>query len=367
MHSIRSTIGLLISVAAISVPAWGATANQAADQMQSASDNQTAAPAQPGTLNYVEGQASLGEQPINSKSVGSAALSAGQVVTTEVGKAELLLTPGVFLRVGDHSAVKMISASLSETAIEVEKGEATVEVAEIHRENDLRVNQGGASIRLLKTGFYDFDKDQGVVRVFKGEASVHHSNGKRFTIKGNHQLALNTHPLKSRGFDSKQYDTGDLYRWSSLRSAYEAEANVNAASTYAGGDWFNPGWSWDPWFDCYAFIPGDGIMYSPFGWGFYSPWLVGESPFYYYGGYYGGNYYRHFDRDFHSWGPGPHYGPHPIWGGGHTYRGFGGGLQGGARGGGIFHGGGGLGGGGGFHGGGGGGFHGGGFGGGRGR
>jgi hypothetical protein len=337
--------------------------------VQSAPASQTAAPAQPGTLNYVEGQASLVNQPINSKSVGSAALSAGQVVTTEVGKVELLLIPGVFLRIGDHSTVKMVSPSLSETAIEVEKGEATVEVAEIHKVNDLRVNQGGTSIRLLKTGFYDFDEDQSVVRVFKGEASVHHFNGKRFTIKGNYQLALNTHPLKSRRFDSKQYDTTDLYRWSSLRSAYEAEANVNAASTYAGGGWFNAGWSWDPWFDCYAFIPGDGIMNSPFGWGFYSPWLVGESPFYYYGGFggfYGGNYYRHFDLDFHSWGPGPHYGPLAVRGGDHTYRGFGGGLQGGARGGGFhsgggFRGGGGFGGGGGgFHGGGGGGFHGGG-------
>jgi hypothetical protein len=30
----------------------------------------------------------------------------------------------------------------------------------------------------------------------------------------------------------------------------------------------------------YGFIPGDGIWYSPFGWPFYSPWVVG-----WYGGY----------------------------------------------------------------------------------
>jgi hypothetical protein len=28
-------------------------------------------------------------------------------------------------------------------------------------------------------------------------------------------------------------------------------------------------------------VPGDGILYSPFGWGFYSPILVYRSPFYY--------------------------------------------------------------------------------------
>jgi hypothetical protein len=192
---------------------------------------------------------------------------------------------------------------------------------------------------LLKLGFYDFDADHNVVRVFKGEASVHHSNGKRFTVKGNHELDLNSHPLKSREFDSKKYDTSDLYRWSNLRSSYEAEANVNAASTYAEGGSFSPGWSWDPWYDCYTFLPADGIFYSRFGWGFYSPWLVAESR-----GYYSGNYYRHFGPDFHSWGPGPHYGPHSVWGGSHSYRGFsGGGIRGGGfhGGGGGFHGGGG--------------------------
>ena len=363
MYPIKGALGLLAAAIVISGPAWGITQNQEGSQVQPSPASQPAAPAQPGALNYMEGQASIGGRAVDSKSVGFATLSDGQVLTTEKGKVELLLIPGVFLRVGEYSAVKMTSSSLSETAIEVEKGEATVEVAEIHKENDLRVNEGGTSVRLLKTGFYDFDADHGVVRVFKGEASVHHSNGKRFTIKGSHQIALNTRPLKSVGFDSAKYDTSDIYRWSSLRSAYEAEANVNAASTYADGGSFNAGWMWDPWFDCYTFLPGDGILYSPFGWGFYSPWYVGEAPFYYYGGfggYYGGNYYRHFDRNFHNWGPGPHYGPHSVWGGGRTYRGFGGG---GMRGGG-FHGGGG-----GFHGGGGGGgFHGGGGGGGgRGR
>lgn len=362
MNSIKIVGGLLVLAALAAVPTFGAAPNQQENQVQSAPASQTVEPAQPGALNYVEGQASIGGQSISSKSVGLVTMSAGQTLTTEEGKVELLLIPGVFLRVGSQSAVKMVSPGLSETKIEVEKGEATVEVAEIHKENDLRIDQNGASIRLLKTGLYDFDATKSVVRVFKGEASVHHSNGKRFTIKGDHQLDLTSHPLKSLGFDAKQYDTSDLYRWSSLRSAYEAEANVNAASTYADGGSFNAGWMWDPWFDCYTFLPGDGIFYSPFGWGFYSPWLVGESPFFYYGGfggyYGGGSYYRHFDRDFHSWGPGPHYGPHPVWGGGHAYRGFGGG---GMRGGG-FHGGGGFsgggGGGGGFHGGGGGGGHG---------
>ncbi len=49
--------------AILSAPLWGAT------------------PALPGTLNYVEGQASIGAQTLNAKSVGSINLEAGQTLS----------------------------------------------------------------------------------------------------------------------------------------------------------------------------------------------------------------------------------------------------------------------------------------------
>lgn len=62
--------------------------------------------ASPGTLNYVEGQASMGAQALNFKSIGSADLQPGQSLTTEKGKFEALLTPGAFVRIGANSFVK---------------------------------------------------------------------------------------------------------------------------------------------------------------------------------------------------------------------------------------------------------------------
>ena len=81
----------------LSAFAWGSVPNSKA--------------ALPGTLNYVEGQASIGSESLDSKSVGSAELKPGELLTTEQGKAEVLLTPGVFLRVGSNSSVRMISPS----------------------------------------------------------------------------------------------------------------------------------------------------------------------------------------------------------------------------------------------------------------
>jgi FecR-like protein len=348
----------------------------------------------PGSLNYVEGKVSIGNQPLDSKSIGTAQLQSGQSLTTENGKAEILLTPGVFLRVGANSAVKMISPGITNTEVEVEKGHAMVEVAEIHPENDIRITEGGITAQLLKTGLYDFNLNQERLRVFDGKASIEES-GKQVDIKGGHEMSLDSDgSAKAQKFNKKSYEDGDLYRWSSLRSAYLAEANVDAAGIYAndgsgpwGAGWWGADWYWDPWFDAYTFIPGDGIFYSPFGWGFYSPWWVYRAPFYRYGyggygygyGYRNGYrpYYHHFSVDTRSWGPGDHYvggrnyangvyrGPGSVGGGFHSgprmmggSRGFGaigggfhsGGFQGGGFHAGGFHGGVGFHGGGGFHG-----------------
>jgi FecR protein len=256
-----------ILAAILSAPAWGAT------------------PALPGALNYVEGQASIGTEMLNAKSVGSTTLEAGQTLTTETGKAEILMTPGVFFRLSDDSAATLVSPSLTNTEIALSKGQAMVEVDDIHKDNVLRVQEDGAATQLLKTGIYGFDANSGDVRVFKGEALV--QDGDRLVkVKGGHELAVNnTGKLKTAKFDEAEYQNTDLYRFSNLRSEYLAEANVDAAGMYwpGGPGWFGAGWYWDPFFWDYTWLPGAGLFYSPFGWGFYSPlWL----------GYYGGGFYR---------------------------------------------------------------------------
>jgi hypothetical protein len=189
----------------------------------------------------------------------------------------------------------------------LEKGRTMVEVDEIRPENNVRVSENGASVRLLKAGLYDFDADRAVIRVFDGKALVQ-TVGRPILVTRGREIALKaTGKPKTQRFDTKTA-TDDFYRWASLRSSYLAEANVDAAQAYAGGgswypgSFYGDGWYWDPWFDAYTFIPGDGVFFDPFGWGFYSPWFA---PYFGlgfgYGGYgYGGYgygrtpYSRHF-------------------------------------------------------------------------
>lgn len=246
-------------------------------------------PPRPGSINYVEGIASTNTMTLT-PGVAGAVLETGQTLTTQDGKVEMLLTPGVFLRVGPHSAVKMVSPDLTNTAVQVDKGRAFVEVIDIHAQNNIRVDMGGATTKIEKSGLYDFDADRGQVRVFKGKAEAT-IGGKNIGLGNHHEVAVSggANP-KSQSFDEKTFED-DFYRWNSLRSGYLSEASVSAARAYVGAGpgvygpgWAGWGWYWDPWFGVFTFLPEGGIWYGPFGWGFYSPRVIFGSPFFYHPG-----------------------------------------------------------------------------------
>jgi hypothetical protein len=246
----------------------------------------------PGTLNYVEGQVTVAGQTVTSHSVGSVQVEPNQVLETGQGRAETLLTPGLFFRIGDNSAVRLVSPDLANTRVEVLRGQAIVEVAELFKDNNLWVMMNGASTRLDKEGLYAFNAGMQLVQVFDGKATVQQDDRQKDLKKG-HELALNG-TWQVGHFDTKAEAARDpLYAWSNLRSEYEAEASMQSARNIyvAGGpSWYGPGWYWNPYWAMYRFIPGDGIWYSPFGWPFYSPWVVY--------GYGFGGYGRGFGRGY---------------------------------------------------------------------
>src|SRR5271168_2562776 len=202
---------LLLSLATLFAPAFGQSAN----------------PARPGTLNYIEGQASIDGRQVSSRSVGTAELEPGQYLATANGKVEILLTPGVFLRLDNNSTVKMISPNLTHTEVLLDRGRASVEADQIYPQNTILIDQKGGQTQLLKNGLYEFNADNNTVRTFDGKAAVYpgdnlQSNVKPIEVKGGHQLALTGEAVKPVGFD-KDHAQDDLYRWSSLRSQYLGE------------------------------------------------------------------------------------------------------------------------------------------------
>jgi len=259
---------------------------------------------QPGTINYVEGQATLNGQVLSQSLAGAAEVRPEETLATQNGKAELLLSPGAILRLNDNSAVRMDSNALGDIRITVMFGRAMLEADQLLKDERIAVSLGPAVVPLKEHGLYDFDASTGHVRVFEGVAVVTIA-GKTYEVHGGHEFALNASKLRARGFDKNKYEDA-FYRWSSLRSSYLAEANADAARGFANGYYagpyyvagypYYPGWFWDPYFGAYTWLPWDGYFFSPFGFGFYSPFYLGfyGGPYFYGGGFYGPRVYGGF-------------------------------------------------------------------------
>lgn len=274
----RAKLLIVLGVGLLAAPVWGANAGR------------------PGTVNYVEGDVMLNGAPLNETSIGVAELKAGQTLETRQGKAEMLMTPGVFLRLGDNSELQLTTAGLTDTQVTLVHGKAMVEATQIFKGTDLAVSVADSTATLEKKGLYEFNADRPDLRVYDGQAIVM-ANDRHVKVKKGHETEL-TGVLHARKFDRDQQD--GLYAWSNVRSQTLAEASASYARTYADGGgygftgWYGAGWYWNPWYSMYSFVPGDGIFYSPFGWPFYSPGYIWYAPLYFSGGYWhGGTHWAH--------------------------------------------------------------------------
>jgi len=244
-----------------------------------------------GVIHYVEGQVSVDGKAVQPKFAEFPDVKTGQTLAAEDGRAEILLTPGVFLRVAEASSVRMISNKLADTRVEIVTGSALVEVGELLADNAIALQFHDAQIALIKKGLYRIDADPGRLRVYEGESRVT-SGSQTLSVKRGHEVEFGA-VLESRGFDTKSTDA--FYRWGGRRAEYIAEANVSAAKAVndRGLGYASSGhagsWAWNPYFGLFTYLPGNGIYYSPFGWAYYSPAFV--SYVYvpvYRGGYLGG-------------------------------------------------------------------------------
>src|SRR5215471_15789467 len=72
-----------------------------------------------GVVYFFEGSVYIGDQRLEQKFGRFPDIGEGRELRTEHGRAEVLLTPGVFLRIGEGSAIRMLSSKFSDTRLEL--------------------------------------------------------------------------------------------------------------------------------------------------------------------------------------------------------------------------------------------------------
>ncbi len=80
-----------------------------------------------GLVHFSDGSVFLDDQRLEQKAGKFGQMNNGSELRTEDGRAEVLLTPGTFLRVGANSAVRMLSNQLDDTRVELLSGSAVLD------------------------------------------------------------------------------------------------------------------------------------------------------------------------------------------------------------------------------------------------
>jgi hypothetical protein len=207
--------------------------------------------------------------PAGPIAAGRITLESGQAIKTGEGMAELLLTPGSFLRLGDHSELTLEAAGTSEIRVRLRTGESLLELLDLHA--PIVLEQNGVTIVVRKPGLYDFDDKRGLTMIYDGEAQLSRNNKRIVARKG---FAVRARSL--REFPANRDPGSPLFSWSSLRSEQLSSESEASSLAYPGGAGKQHGsaWYWNPWSASYTWISSSGVVTGPFGWSYYSPGYV---------------------------------------------------------------------------------------------
>jgi hypothetical protein len=183
--------------------------------------------ARSGMVHFTEGRVFLDDHQLDRKSGSFPGIKEGSTLRTEKGRAEVLLTPGAFLRLDENSSIRMVSTELADTRLMFLSGSAILDLSEGRANNAITITYKDSRTRFPKKGVYRLDADTGVLQAYSGEAAVDYA-GKQTRVDPSHLffcwLGLETDKLGDGTED-------EFYDWASDRSQVIGEENQLAQET----------------------------------------------------------------------------------------------------------------------------------------
>jgi hypothetical protein len=125
-----------------------------------------------GLIHFFEGEVYLGDQSLESHLGRFPSVPQGAELRTADGRAEVLLTPGVFLRMGDRSAIRLVANDLADTQVELETGSVIVDSGEPNLNTSVTLIYKNWRVHFLQKGAYRIDADPPRLWVRQGQAEV---------------------------------------------------------------------------------------------------------------------------------------------------------------------------------------------------
>ena len=229
-----------------------------------------------GVIHLAEGSVFLDNRPVEQKPGRFEEIKPGSELRLEDGRAEVLLTPGVFLRLGEGSGIRMVSNVLADTRIDLLHGPAIIDAAEPSPQTSVIVVVGDTQVRVRKAGRYRFNSNPSELRVSDGDAEVTAAGEKPFGVNSGHSLDFASGSLTRNG-----PITDDLDSWDRDRSEAIARSNLAGSQTPELGNYVDTAPSYPGSYGI-AGLAGPGVIAPPGSMssnlGLY-PGLLGVSPY----------------------------------------------------------------------------------------
>jgi hypothetical protein len=246
------------------------------DKLVTAAGSTYVISAKAGGVNYVEGKVSIARQNGTSGLLlKSDSIEIGDKVTTGAdGKAEILLNPGSFVRLGGNTEFEFQTTDLDNLKLKLTSGSA---IFEVYADNEFKVSLDlpDADLELNKSGVYRVDvlpDGSGKVFVWKGRVLVGEYQaevkaGKVAIVKGKFAAVTK--------FDRDAKD--EFVVWSDMRakeaSAINKRLRRDALTNSLLNSYNNGGWNLYSTFGLWVFDPFTGRwVFLPFGQSWSSPY-----------------------------------------------------------------------------------------------
>lgn len=246
------------------------------DTLSAAAGDKYVISAKAGGVNLMEGTVT-----VNRKEGRSGLLLKGdrleigdRVTTGPDARAEILLNPGSYVRLGPNSSFEFHSTSLDDLRLYVHSGSA---IFEVFADDEFTVSIGtpGGEAKIVQTGVYrvDVDGESASLEVWKGRAELAGA-----VVKKGREAVIGAETTAIARFDSDDKDA--LETWSKARSKELAKATSklkdSTMRTSLMRSFLGRGWNVYDSFGVWVFNPwAGGHCFLPFGYGWRSPYGFG--------------------------------------------------------------------------------------------
>jgi hypothetical protein len=237
-----------------------------------------------GLIHFSDGSVFLDDQRLEQKTGKFDQMNNGSELRTQDGRAEVLLTPGTFLRVGANSAIRMLSNQLDDTRVELLSGSAVLDQgSDTLASTSVTIVYNLDQVHIKKAGRYRFDSEPPQVKVESGGVEVTADGksieaGEGYVVPFEGKLTARRLLTDSSLNDPGSNKSGDeLDNWSAARGNSVDQNNQDAAATSDLSGVID-GWQNNP--DAVLqslgippYIPGMSSMVPPpgYGSGLYGP------------------------------------------------------------------------------------------------